>query len=89
MRTSENVYYDSEITEYREGDKIVKKVIYTELSIVQTTDNGFEYDATKVIITDEPDAIMTATEYLKDGEIVRRDVNGKLKPKVLGAQLES
>lgn len=33
------------------------------------------------VVTDEQDAVVTATEYRLDGELVRRDVNLALKPK--------
>ncbi len=33
------------------------------------------------IVSDEADAVVTATEYRLDGELVRRDVNLALKPK--------
>jgi hypothetical protein len=47
------------------------------------TDNGIEYDSIRIEEFDETDALLTATEYLKEGEIVRRDVHAKLKSKVL------
>ena len=53
------------------------------------TDNGIEYDSKRVQTFNEPDAIITATEYLKNGEIVRRDVHAELKPKILAPVNES
>ncbi|MBV8666730.1 MAG: hypothetical protein JO269_09620 [Burkholderiaceae bacterium] len=39
----------------------------------------------KVFVQDHPQGIITATEYYLDGELVRRDVDIKLKPNIVGA----
>lgn len=51
--------------------------------MLMKTDNDIEFDTLVQYKHDEADAVLSIAEYLRDGEIVRRDVHAKLKPKVL------